>query len=554
MCIDEHRRMNMSYIPTQLQTIWEELDRKEKQFIITAGYEVYQYTQKVSQGKEQQKIQKEYERSLQDLRDILYEKQELIESYESKLKTTKHKKEKELQDQQKTYMEEKDDIIQSYENKLKIERTKIKRELQEQEDSYNEQKMKWKKLEQDSQRKLQERVQEQEDSFRRQREVWRQREQELQDRMKQVESSSLDMALKKVREHMADVGVTYTSQIQNLQMELKKWQGMYEKKQEEVSQLMSTVQQQSLHSTAYAKSQKKGETGEYEVMKALSDSFYVKGLQILDTSKEGGVGDIQVIDTNRNVRCMIEVKNYDSCSVPTKEVEKCERDVRNTKEICCSVFISLGSPITGHAHEDIGWVTDSDGKTKPILYLVSRDELDRIGMWVHILMYLTTDAHQRLTEDMDRKSDMIGMSEYQKDVSEMIERMKPLKKALHGLKLDMGRQIQTMDGMIVDMMEEGIRKMNERGILVQNQIIQKKNTQMQQQEEQYMNDWKQNIKSQYFKGTELTKYLKERGVVGRRVYTIRDRYCDKVQEGDESYRENLPANCKLGETYLKMKF
>ena len=87
------------------------------------------------------------------------------------------------------------------------------------------------------------------------------------------------------------------------------------------------------------------------------------------------MGDIQIIDQRRNVRCMIEVKNYDSKSVPTKEVIKCERDVRQTKEISCCVMISLGSPITGHAHEDIGWVTDVDGITKPILYLSSREEL-----------------------------------------------------------------------------------------------------------------------------------------------------------------------------------
>jgi hypothetical protein len=56
-------------------------------------------------------------------------------------------------------------------------------------------------------------------------------------------------------------------------------------------------------------------------------------------------------------------------------------------------MMSLSSPITGHSHEDIGWVTDEEGYTKPILYLTGREELSRLGIWVHILMTLTLDAH-----------------------------------------------------------------------------------------------------------------------------------------------------------------
>jgi Holliday junction resolvase-like predicted endonuclease len=46
----------------------------------------------------------------------------------------------------------------------------------------------------------------------------------------------------------------------------------------------------------------------------------LKGYDIVDTSKEGGVGDIRVISVDRDIQCMVEVKNYDSRSIPTKEV------------------------------------------------------------------------------------------------------------------------------------------------------------------------------------------------------------------------------------------
>ena len=465
-------------------SIWNELQIKQKHFIIRTGYEVYECSKKVSSNKQLQSQQMDYERQLIDLRRKIQESQDEIEQQKSNIRNQHHVTDRKLQEQQ--------------------------------------------------------------DEFRRQRMDWRRREQDLQEKIKKVEGDSLDIALRKVREHMSGMGQSYKDQIETLQGQLSKWQNMYDEKQKEVSQLVTTIQEQSLHTTAYAKSQKKGEAGEYEVLSVLADSFFLKGMEIIDTSKQGGVGDIQVIDPKQNVRCMVEVKNYDSRSVPTKEVIKCERDVRTTKEISCCVMISLGSPITGHVHEDIGWVTDDDGMTKPILYLQYREELQRIGMWIHILMYLTRDVHQRLTADIENKTSMIQLVEYQKDINDMIEKMRPLKKAVQVMKQDMGKQIQNIDGLIHGMMQEALQKMSSRGILVQ-ETVTKKSPDVNIQE------WREHVGGNGFRGIDLTKYLKEKGITGKRIYTIRDKNCIKMQVGIQGYETYLPSGCKVGDIYYKMK-
>jgi hypothetical protein len=55
-------------------------------------------------------------------------------------------------------------------------------------------------------------------------------------------------------------------------------------------------------------------------MSSLTKSLCMKGMEIQDSSKTGGVGDIHVIDPSTKLCCMVESKNYESHSVPTKEV------------------------------------------------------------------------------------------------------------------------------------------------------------------------------------------------------------------------------------------
>jgi hypothetical protein len=52
---------------------------------------------------------------------------------------------------------------------------------------------------------------------------------------------------------------------------------------------------------------------------------------------------------------------------------------------------------------------------------------------------------------------------------------------------------------------------------------------------------------------DLSDYLKKVGVKGKRIYNLRDKYCDKIEITDVNYEKNVPFGCKPGESYLILK-
>ena len=480
----------MSYIPDDLQDVWSELNIKDKQFVIRSGIKVLNESSRMGGDKMTIRLKREHEREMRRLEETL---------------------------------QQKDDYIGSFNQKERQLKQKFSIDLQQQEDT-----------------------------FRRERIQWRERERELQDKIRQVEASTIDIALSKVKTHMSDVGSQYTAQIDSLKSELRRWQGMYDDKHRETQKLMDDLKEQSMYKVEYSKSQRKGAVGENEAMAVLSESFHLKGYNIIDTSKEGGVGDIRVVSQDGSSQCMVEVKNYDSRAIPTKEVQKCERDVSQTKEIDCSVFISLGSPITGHKHEDIGWVCDSDGKSKPILFLTSRDELQRLGEWVYLLMHLTKNAHECLVKDIENKKDMISMKDYVYYLKTMMDQIHPLKKVVSQMKSNLLKQVEPLETMITKIIVDHAKKLEDTGIVMysrdQNVLVSQKKMDVE------MQDWLQQYKDKSFLWKNLSAYLKDiKGVKGKRIYNLRDKYCIKVESKDEIYETNIPPGCKRGEAYYVLK-
>lgn len=137
------------------------------------------------------------------------------------------------------------------------------------------------------------------------------------------------------------------------------YDGFINKRFNELKQDMSLYGKQQ-------QSYEKGLRGEELVRKHLLD-FFDKGI-IEDTRPGGHRGDFifSLSDEEYNIKILIEVKNYNDKNVPTAEIEKFHRDMKNYD---AGIIISLNAGIAKYKH-----MTEEVKNNKIIVYIPKADE------------------------------------------------------------------------------------------------------------------------------------------------------------------------------------
>ena len=107
---------------------------------------------------------------------------------------------------------------------------------------------------------------------------------------------------------------------------------------------ISTCHQQLLKisSSLEVKSTVKGSVGEKLVSKILKERF--PNFTVVDVSRQGGKGDI-LIETSRQHKIMIEVKNRESSNVPQNEIDRFKSDLASCGDVKVGVLFSMKSGI-----------------------------------------------------------------------------------------------------------------------------------------------------------------------------------------------------------------
>jgi hypothetical protein len=146
----------------------------------------------------------------------------------------------------------------------------------------------------------------------------------------------------------------------------------------------------------YSNSSKKGLEGETNMLCILNNLF--PNADILDTHKETGNGDARLIVNN--IQILYENKNFDSCNIPKRDLDKFRRDVE-LNDCHCGIICSERTGIASKNDLDIEIINN-----KPCIFLHNTsDNVDKIKIAVLILcniienkLDLTTSSLQEIKE------------------------------------------------------------------------------------------------------------------------------------------------------------
>ena len=186
----------------------------------------------------------------------------------------------------------------------------------------------------------------------------------------------------------------------------------------------------------YSNSSKKGLEGETTMMAILNNLF--PNADIKDTHKDTGNGDARLVINN--IQILYENKNFDSCNIPKRDLDKFRRDVENT-DCHGGIICSERTGIACKNDLDIEII-----ENKPCIFLHKTSEnLDKIKIAVLILcnilenkMDLNTSSLQEIKEMMKELDELNrNYNSNKRSIDNMSSNNENLGKIIKGMKIRM---------------------------------------------------------------------------------------------------------------------
>ena len=183
----------------------------------------------------------------------------------------------------------------------------------------------------------------------------------------------------------------------------------------------------------YSNSSKKGLEGETNMMEILNNLF--PNADIKDTHKDTGNGDARLVINN--IQILYENKNFDSCNIPKRDLDKFRRDV-GSNDCQGGIICSERTGIASKNDLDIEII-----ENKPCIFLHKTSEnLDKIKIAVLILcnilenkMDLNTSSLQEIKEMLKELDDLNrNYNSNKRSIENMSSNNENLGKIIKGMK------------------------------------------------------------------------------------------------------------------------
>lgn len=208
---------------------------------------------------------------------------------------------------------------------------------------------------------------------------------------------------------------------------------------------ISTCQQQlsKISSSLEVKSSVKGLVGEKLVINILKQRF--TNFAIVDVSRQNGKGDI-LIESSRQHKIMIEVKNRESSNVPQTEIDRFKSDLTSCGDVKVGILFSMKSGIANKASNGKFQVKFSQNQYQ--IYVPNAGKDENLIVW-SVLMAdeLAEASHGELrrgqVEELEQLCDeFISSKEQEKRCRSSLETLEQSAKAV---KESMNCILQTVD-------------------------------------------------------------------------------------------------------------
>ncbi|XP_068729715.1 uncharacterized protein [Montipora capricornis] len=149
-------------------------------------------------------------------------------------------------------------------------------------------------------------------------------------------------------------------------------EGLKKKMEEDVTKPLKKLQARLEFS-----SHSKGRVAEHQVYAILKKHF--PNFTIVDTSRERGKGD-QRVETSRQHKILIEIKNYESGNVPQSEVDKFIRDMQLDSQLHVGILFSMAGGIANKIKTGSSFEVVWTGK-QHLIYVSNAAEDETLLVW-----------------------------------------------------------------------------------------------------------------------------------------------------------------------------